>query len=65
MFSDGILFQSADQHGIVDYLQTGKIVNNIMRKICIGDHVCGLDDKALYYQTFPSDMGLLSEQAQS
>lgn len=38
MFSDGILFQSADQHGIVD-LQTGKIVNNIRRKICIGDHV--------------------------
>lgn len=38
MFSDGILFQSADEHGIVD-LQTGKIVNNIMRKICIGDHV--------------------------
>ncbi len=38
MFSDGILIQSADQHGIVD-LETGEIVNNHMRTTRIGDHV--------------------------
>ncbi len=38
MVSDGILVQSADHHGIVD-LQSGQIVNNIRRKICIGDYV--------------------------
>ncbi len=38
LFSDGILLQSADQHGIVD-LQSGQIVNNRLRKISIGEHV--------------------------
>lgn len=38
LFSDGILLQSADQHGIVD-LQSGQIINNRMRKISIGEHV--------------------------
>jgi len=38
MFSDGILVQSADQHGIVD-LQSGRIINNIMRRTRIADHV--------------------------
>lgn len=38
LFSDGILLQSADQHGIVD-IPTGRITNNRIRKINIGDHV--------------------------
>ncbi|SHG85405.1 transferase hexapeptide (six repeat-containing protein) [Hydrocarboniphaga daqingensis] len=38
MFSDEILIQSADQHGIVD-TETGSIVNNIYRTIILGDHV--------------------------
>lgn len=38
MFSDGILLQSSDQHGIVD-LGTGHIVNNRRRFLTIGEHV--------------------------
>ena len=38
MFSDGILIQTADQHGIVD-LATGKIVNDMFRTIRLGNHV--------------------------
>lgn len=38
MFSDDILIQSSDQHGIVD-LTSGEITNNIPRHIHIGDHV--------------------------
>ncbi len=38
MLSDGILIQSADQHGLVD-LKTGNIFNNKYRKVMIGDHV--------------------------
>ncbi len=38
MFSNGILIQSADQHGLVD-LKTGGIFNNRHRKVTIGDHV--------------------------
>lgn len=38
MFSDQVLIQSADQHGIVD-LSLGKIVNNKKKKINIGNHV--------------------------
>ncbi len=38
MFSDDILIQSADQHGIVD-LASGEIVNNRMRNTVIEDHV--------------------------
>lgn len=38
MFSDSILIQSADQHGIVD-INKGKIVNNIFKSVILGDHV--------------------------
>lgn len=38
MFSDGILIQSADQHGIVD-LSTGLIVNGDRTTVSLGDHV--------------------------
>lgn len=38
MFSDEILIQSADQHGIVD-LATNEIINNKPRRIEIGEHV--------------------------
>ncbi len=38
MFSDGILIQSADQHGIVD-IAAGKIVNDTFRTIRLGNHV--------------------------
>lgn len=38
MFSDGILIQGADQHGIVD-LESGAITNNRPRKTTISDHV--------------------------
>lgn len=38
MFSDRVLIQSADQHGIVD-LKSGKIINKKKRKIILGDHV--------------------------
>lgn len=38
MFSDGILVQSADQHGIVD-LPSGRILNNRPRRTQIGHHV--------------------------
>lgn len=38
MFSDEVLIQSADQHGIVD-LATGRITNDRARKTIIGNHV--------------------------
>lgn len=38
MFSDSILFQCADQHGIVD-LSTGQIVNDNQSETRLGDHV--------------------------
>lgn len=38
MFSDDILIQTADQHGIVD-LQQGKIVNDIHKTVKLGNHV--------------------------
>ena len=38
MFSDGVLVQSADQHGLVD-LKTGKIINDNVCKVELGDHV--------------------------
>lgn len=38
MFSDEIVVQSADQHGIVD-LKTGKIVNDGFNNVVLGDHV--------------------------
>lgn len=38
MFSDQIIIQSADQHGIVD-LVSGSIVNDGFKKVMIGDHV--------------------------
>lgn len=38
MFSDGILVQSSDQHGLVD-LKTGKIFNNKHRHVTLGNHV--------------------------
>ena len=36
MFSDDILIQTADQHGIVD-LQKGSIVNDIHKTVKLGD----------------------------
>lgn len=38
MFSDNILIQSSDQHGLVD-LKTGKIFNLNYKKIELGNHV--------------------------
>jgi len=38
MFSDEILIQTADQHGIVD-LKKGKIINQDYRSVTLGDHV--------------------------
>lgn len=38
MISDGILFQSHDQHGLVD-LETMKIINDRRRNIIVQDHV--------------------------
>lgn len=38
MFSDGILIQCADQHGIVD-LSSGKITNDEYKSIVLGEHV--------------------------
>lgn len=38
MFSDDILVQTADQHGIVD-LNKGQIVNNEVNTVRLGDHV--------------------------
>jgi len=38
MFSDGVLLQSTDQHGIVD-VRTGRIVNGGRRRNAIGRHV--------------------------
>lgn len=38
MFSDGILVQCADQHGIVD-LNSGEITNNDYKSIILGEHV--------------------------
>ncbi|MGQ0826911.1 MAG: acyltransferase [Bacteroidota bacterium] len=38
MFSDEILIQSADQHGIVD-LETKQIINSHKRKVVLGDHI--------------------------
>ena len=38
MFSDSIILQAADQHGIVD-LESKKIVNNSHKSISLGDHV--------------------------
>lgn len=38
MFSDGILIQTADQHGIVD-ISRGSIVNNNYKSVVLGDHV--------------------------
>lgn len=38
MFSDGILVQSADQHGIVD-IKTGQIINTDYKSVVLGDHV--------------------------
>ncbi len=38
MFSDGILIQSSDQHGLVD-LRTGDIINNRPRRVILGNHV--------------------------
>lgn len=38
MFSDGILIQSSDQHGIVD-LRSGRIINGHRRKTSVGHHV--------------------------
>lgn len=38
MFSDGILIQSADQHGLVD-LNTGEIFNYKYSQVILGDHV--------------------------
>lgn len=38
MFSDGILIQSSDQHGIVD-IESGQIINDDYRSVILGDHV--------------------------
>ena len=38
MFSDGILIQSNDQHGLID-LDTQKLINADRRTVMIGDHV--------------------------
>lgn len=38
MFSENILVQTADQHGIVD-LNTGEIINDKFKSITLGDHV--------------------------
>jgi acetyltransferase-like isoleucine patch superfamily enzyme len=38
MFSDDILIQTADQHGIVD-LRQGRIINNTHKIVKLGDHV--------------------------
>ncbi|NOY62105.1 MAG: acyltransferase [Gammaproteobacteria bacterium] len=38
MFSDNILIQSADQHGIVD-LEAGAIINNNYKSVVLGNHV--------------------------
>ncbi len=38
MFSDGILIQAGDQHGIID-IQKKQITNNHKRIIIIGDHI--------------------------
>ena len=38
MFSDGVLIQAADQHGIID-LASGKIINNRRRRTQVADHV--------------------------
>lgn len=38
MFSDGILIQCADQHGIID-ISTGEIINNTFKSIILGSHV--------------------------
>lgn len=38
MFSDEIVIQSADQHGIVD-LEKGEIINDILKSVVLGDHV--------------------------
>lgn len=38
MFSDSILIQTADQHGIVD-IKNGVITNNNFKTVIVGDHV--------------------------
>lgn len=38
MFSDGVLLQSADQHGLVD-IDSMQFINSHRRHITIGDHV--------------------------
>jgi len=38
MFSDNILIQCGDQHGIVN-IQSGEIVNNVFKSVVLGDHV--------------------------
>ena len=38
MFSDDILIQSNDQHGLID-LDTQKLINADRRSVMIGDHV--------------------------
>ena len=38
MFSDGVLVQAADQHGIVD-IESGLIINDKYKSVRLGDHV--------------------------
>lgn len=38
MFSDDIIVQAADQHALVD-VASGAIINNVHRKVTLGDHV--------------------------
>ena len=38
MFSDNVLIQTADQHGIVD-IELGKIINDYRKAVSVGDHV--------------------------
>ncbi len=38
MFSDEVLIQCADQHGIVD-IESGKIINDTFKSVILGNHV--------------------------
>jgi acetyltransferase-like isoleucine patch superfamily enzyme len=38
MFSDEVLIQTSDQHGIVD-LGSGAIINDVRKETTLGDHV--------------------------